>query len=101
MSYEITVRSFTICIYNENLIFSNNCAFLIKVCDIKFSSASEFIKHLISRVSRDVMIATIQIKTRDFRFYNFNFNAVTTSIRLKLFSSLLRDDFVFLVILRT
>ena len=93
------MRSFTICIYNENSTLSNNCAFLIKVCDIKFFSTFKFIKHLIFRVSKNVMIATIQIKTRDFRFRNFNFNAVTTNIKFKLFSSFFRDDFVFFVIL--
>ena len=89
------MRSFTICIFNENSILSNNYASLIRACNIKFSSAFEFIKHFIFRVSKDVTIAIVQIKARDFRFRNFNFNAVTTSIKLKLFSSLLRDGFVF------
>ena len=89
------MRSFTICIFNENSTFSNNCASLIKTCDIKFFFASEFIKHFISRVLKNVIIATVQIKTRDFRFRNFNFNVVTASIRFELFPSFLRDDFVF------
>ena len=95
VSYEITICSFTICIFNENLTFSNNCAFLIKVCDIKFFFTFEFIKHFISRVLKNVTIVIVQIKTRNFRFRNFNFNVVTTNIRFKLFSSFLRDDFVF------
>ena len=95
------MRSFTICICNENLTLLNNCAFLIKVCNIEFSFTFEFIKHLIFRVLKDVMIAAVQIKTRDLRFRNFNFNVMTTSIKLVLFSFFLRDNFVFLVIRRT
>ena len=94
------MRSFTICIFNENLIFSNNCAFLIKACDIKFFSAFEFIKHFIFRVLKNVTIVIVQIKTRDLRFRNFNFNVVTTNIKFKLFSFLFRDNFVFFNIQR-
>ena len=82
--YKMKMHLFTICICNENLTFFNNYAFLIRVCNIKFSFTSEFIKHLISCVLKDVMIAIVQIKTRNFCFRNFNFNAVTTSIRLEL-----------------
>ena len=89
------MRSFTICIFNENLIFSNNYAFLIRTCDIKFSFAFEFIKHFIFRVLKNVIIAIVQIKTRDFRFCNFNFNVVITNIKFELFLFFLRDDFVF------
>ena len=96
MSYEITMRSFTIYTFNENSIFLNNYASLIKICDIKFSFVFKFIKHFIFRVLKNVIIATVQIKTRNFRFCNFNFNAVTTNIKLKFFSSFFRDDFVFL-----
>ena len=95
------MRSFTIYICNENSTLSNNYAFLIKVCDIKFSSVFEFIKYLIFRVLKDVMIAVVQIKTRDLRFRNFNFKTMTTNIKFELFSFLFRDDFVFFVILRT
>ena len=94
------MRSFTICIFNEDSTFSNNCASLIKVCDIKFSFAFEFIKHFISRVSKSVIIAAVQIKARNLCFRNFNFNVVTTSIRFELFSFFLRDDFVFFDIRR-
>ena len=95
------MHSFTICIFNENSTLSNNCASLIKVCDIKFFSAFKFIKHFIFRVLKDVIIAIIQIKMRNLRFRNFNFNIVTTSIKLKFFPSLFRDDFIFSDILRT
>ena len=53
------MRSFTIYIFNENLTFSNNCASLIKACDIKFSFDFKFIKYFISRVLRNVTIAII------------------------------------------
>ena len=89
------MRSFTIYIFNENSIFLNSYAFLIRACDIKFSFTFKFIKHFIFRVLRNVTIAIIQIKTRDFRFYNFNFNVIITNIRFKLFLFLLCDDFVF------
>ena len=89
------MRLFTICIFNENSTFLNNYASLIKACDIKFFSASEFIKHFTFRVSKNVTIAAVQIKARDLRFRNFNSNVMTTSIKLELFPSLLRDDFVF------
>ena len=78
--YKITMHSFTICIFNENSTFSNNCAFLIKACDIKFSSAFKFIKLFIFRVLKDVTIVIVQIKTRNFHFRNFNFNVMTTNI---------------------
>ena len=100
MSYEITMHSFTIYIFNENSTFSNNYAFLIKVCDIKFSFIFESIKHFIFRVLKGVTIVTVQIKTRDFHLRNFNINVVTTSIKFKLFLFFFRDDFVFLDILR-
>ena len=100
MSYEITMRSFTTCIFNKNLTFLNNCASLIKACNIKFFFIFEFIKHFIFRVLKSVTIATVQIKTRNFRLCNFSSNVVTTSIKFKFFSSFLRDDFVFLDIQR-
>ena len=98
--YEIIMRSFTICIFNENLIFLNNCASLIRTCDIKFFSVFKFIKHFIFRVLKSVIIVIVQTKTRNLCFRNFNFNVVTTSIKLKLFSSFFRDDFIFFDILR-
>ena len=95
------MRSFIICIFNENSIFSNNCASLIKVCNIKSSSVFEFIKYFISRVLKSVIIATVQIKTRDLRFRNFNFNIMTMNIKFKLFLFFFRDNFIFFDILRT
>ena len=91
---------FKIYIFNKNLTFLNNCASLIRACDIKFSFISEFIKYFIFRVLKNVIIAIIQIKTRDLHFCNFNFNVVTTNIKLKLFSFFLRDNFVFFDIRR-
>ena len=57
--YRITVHLFIICIYNKNSIFLNNYIFLIRVCNIKFFSAFKFIKYLISRVLKNVMIAIV------------------------------------------
>ena len=93
------MHSFTICTFNENLTFSNNYASLIRTCDIKFSFTFKFIKHFIFRVLKNVTIVTVQIKTRNFHFRNFNFNIITTNIKFKLFSSFFRDDFVFFNIL--
>ena len=95
--YKITIRSFTICIFNENSTFSNNYAFLIKICDIKFFFIFEFIKHFIFYILKNVIIAAVQFKTRNFRFRNFNFNIVMTNIKFKMFLFLFRDDFVFLI----
>ena len=95
------MRLFTICIFNENLTFSNNYASLIKVCDIKFFSAFKFIKYFIFRVLKNVTIAIVQIKARNFRFRNFNFNIMTMNIKFKLFSLFFCDNFVFFNIRRT
>ena len=89
------MRSFTICSFNENSTLLNNCAFLIKVCDINFYFAFKFIKHFIFCVLKDVIIAIIRFKTRDLRFRNFNFNVVTMNIKFELFSFFFRDNFVF------
>ena len=53
------MRSFTIYIFNENSTLLNNYAFLIKICDIKFSFTLKFIKHFISRVLKNVIIAAV------------------------------------------
>ena len=96
MLYKIIMRSFIIYIFNENSSFSNNCTFLIRVYVIKFSFIFKFIKHFIFRILKNVIIAVVQIKTRNFRFRNFNLNIVIMNIKFKLFLFFLRDNFVFL-----
>ena len=95
--YKIIMRSFIICIFSKNSIFSNSYASLIRICNIKFSLIFKFIKHFIFRVSKNVIIAIVQIKTRDLRFRSFNFNIIIINIRFKLFSFLFRDDLFFLI----
>ena len=89
------MHSFTICIFNKNLAFLSNYAFLIKICDIKFSFAFKFIKYFIFRVLKNVIITIVQIKTRNFRFRNFNFNIVTMNIKFKLFLFFSSQQFCF------
>ena len=94
------MRSFTICICNENSILLNNYTFLIKVYDMKFFSTFESIKYLIFRILKNVIIVTVQIKIRDLRFRNFKLNVIMTNIKFELFSFYFRDDFVSFIIRR-
>ena len=59
---------------------------LIKDCDIKIFLLSIFTRIIISRLSFDIIILSLNIRERDRRLINNTLNALTTSIKLYLFS---------------
>ena len=61
-------------------------AFLIKDCDIKIFSLSIFIKTIISRLSLNIIILSLNIKERDRHLIDNTLNTLAINIKLYLFS---------------